>query len=819
MCSAPSVLVAHARHCHLFVDLYRADVLLCTGTMAGLCDSTQLKEYNLFLQSLGITDREKVSFLSPLLRDLYRTAAKLDKYLEPHGAAFHSAISRLLTTDNPTDVPTHCWIRVVDRLGFFTDHDAHAQRIVNIGLSFAYRHKQVDALAGINALALDQAKSAPAQGLKNDVPHGGVLLAVGKGADAGGSGARGASADEAVPVGGTVLAARGAPNSATGAGASAGERDGGATQSPPAGGTVVANHRDLAHLPPPAQALRVPGGTGGGIVETLLLAGGSVVAKHGLTKASPTDQDQDDSDGGSEDAQGVGLAENVHEIQPTITPTSTAVDCVTFVLRTVRDRKDAIDVLRQLLADSLLCLVRKRRQEGFKFKDKTKNGRPRTEWTDVNDVTDRWWATWVARRDSISCLPEVGTVAAVANPTRRALTSRWCLIVKMDSINEIVKQLRCQSRYFSKTTLPPTETVVKLVSKKKLRLTVVIACMLVLASKEPGYDDMLKGLASTGRAAKEQPAGLTDATRHEFLAPGLAPVPAPSTAGRPSAQIPANHEDPAATAKPAVASMEARYAAMDAQLAQEETAAATDRRAHRLSVRRAAGRTAGTSPAGTTPSGGTPRGAARRVLLPPSSSVTKTPRALVGQALPDANPGRPLQVTPIDELEAHASTPTQVGSAVDGLATPLFRTASAAARAGAQPNGSFVSPSLLHGRAEVHLPSPSPVISDMATSEFHPSQPRPLVPVVPPPNYSLPNTQYTIDGGGAAWGGGAGGDGMGEKVLEGHCMDIDDFGVVGHVPGGVNAVPWMNGGGDSGGGPSMSQVISHKTREMPESGK
>jgi len=424
MCSASSARVAHARHYHLFVDLCRADVLFCTDNMTGLSDSTQLKEYNLFLQSLGITDREKVSFLTPLLRDLYRTAAKLDKYLEPHGASFHSAISRLLTTDNPTDVPTHFWIRVVDRLGFFTDHDAHAQRIVNISLSFAYRHKQVDALAGINALALEQAKSAPTQVLKNDVRHGGVVLSIEKGADAGGSGAHGASAGDAVPVGGTVLAARGAPFSTTGTGASGGDSDGGATQNPPAGGAVVANHRDLAHPSPPAQALSVPGARDGRYAEKPLLAGGSVVAKHALTKAAVREEDQDDSDGGSEDAQGVGLAENVHEIQPTITPTSTAADCVTFVLRTVRDRNDAIDVLRQLLGDSLRCLVRKRRQQGFKFKDKTKNGRPRTEWTDVNDETDRWWATWVARRDSISCLPEVGTVAAVAHPTRRALTSR-----------------------------------------------------------------------------------------------------------------------------------------------------------------------------------------------------------------------------------------------------------------------------------------------------------------------------------------------------------------------------------------------------------
>jgi len=343
--------------------------------------------------------------------------------------------------------------------------------------------------------------------------------------------------------------------------------------------------------------------------------------------------------------------------------------------------------------------------------------------------------------------------------------------------------------------------------------------MLVLASKEPGYDGMLKGLASTGRAAKEQPESLKDATRHEFLAPGLAPTHAPTTSGRPPAQSPSNHEDPAAAAKPAVANMEARYAAMDVQLAQEETAAATDKRAHRLSVRRAAGQTAGTSPAGETSSRATPRGAARRVSLPPSSSVTKAPRALVAQAPPAAHPGLPLQVTPIDELEPLASTHMQVGGAVDGLAPPLCRTTSAAEQAGAPPIGTVVFPSLLHGRAGVPWLSPSPVISDMATSDFHPSLPRPPVGVVPLPNYSLTNTHYTSDGGGAAWGGGAGGDGMREKLFDGHCMDMDDLGVVGQVPGGMHAAPRMNGAGHTGGGPRMSHAQSHRAREIPESGK
>lgn len=111
-------------------------------------------EYVVFLESLGITDSVKLPFLAQLLSDMYQAASKLDSHLEPHGASLHSAISRLTTTENPEDVPAHCWIRALHRLGLFSDRDAHAQRFVNIGLSYAYRHKQVDTLAKVNTVAL-----------------------------------------------------------------------------------------------------------------------------------------------------------------------------------------------------------------------------------------------------------------------------------------------------------------------------------------------------------------------------------------------------------------------------------------------------------------------------------------------------------------------------------------------------------------------------------------------------------------------------------------------------------------------------------------
>jgi len=713
--------------------------------MTGSSDTAQLKEYVLFLNSLGITDGETITFLAPLLRDLYRMASRVDKYLEPHGAAFHSAISRLLTTDNPMDAPTHVWIRFVDQLGFFTDNNAHAQRIVNIGLSFAYRHKLVDALAGTNALALESSKADPGRGLKRDkgdVPRGGVVVAVTNGVDGtstGGAGAGSAApaaaapaqSGAAVPVGGTVLTVRTGAPPAT----SAGTGDAGAATSPTRDGR-------LPHPPPPPSGAPA---TANRVDEGMLLvpSGDSAAAKSGLASGVSGDADQGGEDGNasdssSEDADGLGLAENVHEFQPTVTPTSSAVTCVSFVLQTVMERKDALEVLRQLLDDSLLCLVRKRRQEGFKFKEKTKTGRPRSEWTDVNDVTDRWWATWEARRDSINCLPEVGTVASVANPTRRALTSRWCLIVKTDGVNDIVKQLKCRSRYFSKEMLAPTETVIKLYGKKKLRLTVVIAAMLLLASKEAGFDDMLMGLASTGRASKEERAGLTDATRHEFLTP----APAVSTLGSQPTQGLTGGGRTTKSSTP-VADVDDRYAAMDVQLAAEETATAADNRARRMQARRSAAIKTGAYTPGGSRLRVVPRDAARGASLPPSSSTTNAPSTFVGQGPPAAQNGLPLQVTALGEAVPYASTPFSVGGGVEGATTPQVFALPAAEWAGA----ALLSTPQHHGWEKAPLASPSPRGSGVTTAGFLSSQPTPLVPQVPAQNHYLPSTQYVNNAG------------------------------------------------------------------------
>lgn len=736
--------------------------------MPSLADNAQLKEYVLFLESLGIVDGEVVSFLAPLLRDLYRTAAKLDKYLEPHGAAFHSAISRLQTTDNPMDIPTHCWIRVVDRLGFFTDHDAHAQRIVNIGLSFAYRHKQVDALAGINALALNQDNASSGRERGDGHPRGDTTAAAGKGVGARGPDVNGAAPDcttpaataegESIPVGGAVLSTRGAPVRE-----SAGDGNGEAGRDPPDSGTVVANQSqgaDLPPTPPPGTS----GAAGRGMVDAQVPRGGMVIASRVTAKVS--DDEQDASERGLDDGDGRGLVKNVHDEQPTVVPTPDAVECVSFVLRTVLERTDAIDVLRHLLADSLLCLVRKRRQEGFKFNEKTKNGRPRTDWTDVHDLTDLWWPMWVARQGSSDCLPELGTVASVANPTRRALTSRWCLLVNMDAVNPIVEQMQCQSRYFLKSTLPPAERVIRLFGKKKLRMTVVVACMLLLATKEHGYGALLQGLASTGRASKYQlAASPAKATRHEFLAAGLllsTEAPRPPTS---STRSPPNEPESGTLARDA--EMEKQYADMDTQLAVEAAAAAADRRAHRMRVRRASSLRAGRPGAEALPLSASALAAAVQSSLPPSSSATEAP--------PDAKRARFMQVLPLDEVDMQASAPLPAKNAVTASMPTHVHASSAVGSASVSTAGALSPAAVEHGPAAARDSLALTGGTGASSAGGNHGPPGPLVAVFPASAPSHPIQEHANVDEGTAGNGEAKERGADKQLMDNAYMDVDNF--------------------------------------------
>jgi len=111
------------------------------------------RDFVQFFRDLNITDSTKVPFLAGLLRNFRDAAAKLDSHLSVYLELVHTAVSRMITSLSPFEMPQPLWIRVHDRLGFFHD-DEEQKRFVNIGLAYAYRHLEMDALAVPNAKVL-----------------------------------------------------------------------------------------------------------------------------------------------------------------------------------------------------------------------------------------------------------------------------------------------------------------------------------------------------------------------------------------------------------------------------------------------------------------------------------------------------------------------------------------------------------------------------------------------------------------------------------------------------------------------------------------
>jgi len=131
------------------------------------------EEYMQFFRSLGIVDNQKVGFLARTLEAFYDLAIKLDQHLAPTGAVLHAAISRMCQADNPMSAPQHRWFRVQDRLGLFSDGDGYSSRVINMRLAYAYRHQELDALSGANALRLKQLRIAAARAGGDQLRRGG----------------------------------------------------------------------------------------------------------------------------------------------------------------------------------------------------------------------------------------------------------------------------------------------------------------------------------------------------------------------------------------------------------------------------------------------------------------------------------------------------------------------------------------------------------------------------------------------------------------------------------------------------------------------
>jgi len=522
---------------------------------AGLSTADRLM-YQQFFEHLGISDTKQLSFLAKTLHTAYEAMFKLDVNLAPYGASLHCAVSRMIVPTNPEEAPTHRWIRVLDRLGFFADGDEHAERIVNVGLSFAYRHLEVDALVGANMALLEKRRAS---------------TGVGSGIDAGLECGQG---EAALPAGGVVVTRTGDTPSKASAGA-------------PSDGVATA-----------AKSAAARDGTApvadGGLVVLRNSQGGSVGG--GANSDADEPEDDDDDDIGREAAR----SHLIFERQPSVKPSEPAVQAVKSVLLAVGDREDALAVLRQLLRDSVLRLAHTAPDalsSGVGYS--TTRAADKADWVAITNLTKAWWPVWVAPQDLKTAVPPDGTMAAVQNQGRAARKSRWGIRVEMAGVIPTVQQLAVKARrFFRKDELPVEETVIRVFGKKGLRLPVVVASMLLLATKEERYGAILMGMGFPGRAAVPKATPLSLASLHEFSSEGLSAA-RPQLAPRSTAISPSGTSSatPTADASGAVApggdqlgDLSGQVADMAVLLQREGVTQASLSRAHRAQVRRGKGR-------------------------------------------------------------------------------------------------------------------------------------------------------------------------------------------------------------------------------------
>jgi len=609
-------------------------------------------EYVEFFDVLGITDAVKVSYLSTLLRLFYEAATKLDMHLAPHGASLHSAVSRIITSANPTEAPRHRWIRVVDRLGFFTDKDLHAQRVVNVGLSYAYRNLQLNALTEDNALLLQSRSTGRTAPRTNGTPGGEHVPLGGVEVTRRDVGQRGVAAmpevaslapldtsrpgaqdphlgtaslvgatDEVPCTGGSVI--RGATDgglptagalSPAGTPCKAMRSDGGPAVAP--GGLVII---DRTRPPPPLstggnpptsvtsgaeRAFQAAQGQGSGHPAFDASVGQDPVAGDPSMGCGDEEEEpcQSAGDGGASDSQGVGANPMTNfENQPTVIPLPSAVGFVLAAMQSIKEVEDATEVMRSLLNDSLITTARvwkacRRSNVGDR--------RKRTEWGDVFDLMAQWWPVWNAPVDAPAGMPPDGTFAAKDNATRACRSSRWRVRVDMSGVNDMLKKLSTRShRYFPKNALSSHETVGRYSASTKLRLPVTAAMMLLVASKDENFGPILGNLASGGRPNAPRAAPLATATYHDFAASTTgATVSAaldalPTTPNAPplssSSPVTVNPRPPSEVlelAGPVAQFPNELFEKMDELLDKERIGEVAQNRAARIAARRASGR-------------------------------------------------------------------------------------------------------------------------------------------------------------------------------------------------------------------------------------
>jgi len=577
----------------------------------------------------------------------------------------------------------------MDRVGLFSDRDDHAVRIMNLALSFSWRHVELDAIAKANALILGEMQQTVDDTCATNkvavLPRMGVDLT-----PVGGGGVGGATGDEegdlpliddpmqhgeddeecALTDGGMAflnvppasgLANGGAPSGGLPASALA-------TSSTPGGGTTTTGGGQEAPLP--------AGGIEINLDDAPLSGGGQ-------------DPDETDEDAGQ---SGNYPPHVIHDRKPTVVPTNIAVETVTAVLTGLQDRADGIAVLRQLLDDSVLVLCRSSARPTVKWSGKPFPTGIRGDGMALGLRTDKWRPQWHAPQDldEANSFPPAGTISHALNRHRPTGSSRCVIPVDRTGINEVIKALSVRSaRLFPKNALVQYKMVSRVWGKAPMRLPVVVACMLLLVTKEEEFGVKLAHLAAAGRASVPANPPLFSASCHEFNTSGLA---APDAATRPFGVLPGGH----ASAAPLPLlpdgdsdKIDNRYAEMDVVLANEASATKTQNRANRIRARTAKAQSA-TAPGASS----TPRSAAHAsptTRRPPERSraqaagalaprpVIKRARAAKGNNSAEKNNSTRQASAALPSRAAGAAVDSGVAAvgggaaAADGVASPSVR--------------------------------------------------------------------------------------------------------------------------------------------------
>jgi len=516
-------------------------------------DREREHDYIQFFAELGIEDKQKDVFLAGLLRNYHVAAAKLDKHLVGYSAAVHAAVSRLSPAASVDDAPEHLWIRVHDRLGFFHDADRHAQRVVNVGMAFAYRHLELNAIAAANAQVLmdlgDKAKKpetlvevikvgAPAGQF---VAPGGLVIGAPRLSQSDGNaqvGGGGHLVDGGTPGQGHGVSGGGhqlAVLDKVTAGVALDGKGGEIENNNGVKGssrTVVINSEGACASPPSDGGAAV-GDTlakttaGAPVNEASATADGSIITA-GILSSNPPSAMLDSP-------VKIAAVKLLHDSQPLIKPSAQAVAAVKSGLSSIPDQGDIDDAVRELMLDSVLFFARNHssRRKATSSTASRRMEAPAESWAALGVILEKWWARWEAPAGQ-RIMPPPGSTAYIRGSGRAVRQSRWCYVVDMKETNDVLRSIATQqSRTFKNGELRDVESVERIVEKDCLPLTRCVAVMLLLGTMDDAYAGALVQLGSTGRGEHSKNAHISSATCQAFVSSGLTVAPpaiAPSQA-------------------------------------------------------------------------------------------------------------------------------------------------------------------------------------------------------------------------------------------------------------------------------------------------